>query len=292
MISFSISDIESVINLWSRFVGRAKRQPETVAGRFIRLFEAHGVHRNQIPRFFGHGITIADVKDEETLLPKLTEEILGAAVELFAIRREWLDGADERIYALHDFYKHPEEFETFLNEIKAVDPQSRISGFLFAPGSREYDAEALIVLEVPIGGIGEKEISRFHLCHNWLFSYWKARAYLTACVAIAWRRGIHLYGRVVDEKSIKKFSDGCNFLELDPDGSHSLRGKHWYPEDMALEPNAFRNGIDPEQDNFGIKAGLELWLQLEGKGYMKTNIPHQGNPRAEFEKALAKLTKA
>lgn len=288
MISFSISDIESVINLWNRFIGRAKKQPETVAGRFIRLFEAHGVHRNQIPRFFGHGITIADVNDEKKLLPKLTEEILDAAVELFAARREWLDGADERIYPLHDFYKHPEEFETFLNEIQAAKPESRISGFLFAPESKDYGAEALIVLEVPIGGVGEKEINRFHLCHNWFFSYWKARAYLTACVAIAWRRGIHLYGRVVDEKSIKKFSDGCNFLELDSDGSHSLRGKHWYPEDMALEPNVFLNGIDPEQDNFGIKAGLELWLKLEEKGYLKTNIPNQGSPRAEFEKALAK----
>lgn len=247
------------------------------------------MHRNQIPRFFGHGITIADVKDDETLLPKLTEEILDAAVKLFAVRREWLDGADDQIYPLHDFYKHPQEFETFLNGIQTADPQSRISGFLFAPESKDYGAEALIVLEVPIGRVGEKEINRFHLCHNWFFSYWKARAYLTACVAIASKRDIYLYGRLVDEKSIKRFSDGCNFLELDPDGSHSLRGKHWYPEDMALKPDAFLDGVDPEQDNFGIKAGLELWLKLEEKGYMRTDIPDQENPRTEFEKALAEI---
>ena len=29
---------------------------DSVASRFIRLFENHGVHRNQIPRFFGHGL--------------------------------------------------------------------------------------------------------------------------------------------------------------------------------------------------------------------------------------------
>lgn len=29
-----------------------------IASRFIRLFKKHGVDRNQIPRFFGHGLPI------------------------------------------------------------------------------------------------------------------------------------------------------------------------------------------------------------------------------------------
>lgn len=61
---------------------------DSVAMRFVQLFEAHGVHRNQIPRFFGHELTLVQVKDDESLLQALTEEMLTDAADLFAVRRE------------------------------------------------------------------------------------------------------------------------------------------------------------------------------------------------------------
>ena len=46
---------------WKAPADRKEKEPSTkiglVAPRFIALFESHGVHRNQIPDFFGHGIT-------------------------------------------------------------------------------------------------------------------------------------------------------------------------------------------------------------------------------------------
>jgi len=60
----------------------------TVSSRFVQLFEEHGVHRNQIPRFFGNGLTLADIETNTKLLPKLTPEFLQAAADLFAIRIE------------------------------------------------------------------------------------------------------------------------------------------------------------------------------------------------------------
>ena len=36
----------------------------TLPTRFIALFEHHGVHRNQIPRFFDHGLTVKDVSSD------------------------------------------------------------------------------------------------------------------------------------------------------------------------------------------------------------------------------------
>lgn len=76
------------------------------------------MHRNQIPRFFGHGITIADVQSNEALLSKLSEEILDDVCVLFAIRREWHDGADDQVYELRDFYTHPQNFEAFILGLK------------------------------------------------------------------------------------------------------------------------------------------------------------------------------
>ena len=95
-------EIDSAINLIEKvkkYFGKAKKPPESelVAARFIQLFEAHGVHRNQIPRFFGHGLTLIDLKDNASLLLKLNEEMLEGVCQLFAVRREWLDGAEKQI---------------------------------------------------------------------------------------------------------------------------------------------------------------------------------------------------
>lgn len=286
------SEVESALNLWDRFSRyflSSKRKPlESVASRFVRLFEAHGVHRNQIPRFFGNGLTVADVRDDATLLPKLTEAVLDAAVELFAVRREWLDGAEEQIYPLHDFYKKPEEFEPFLDRL-GVGTDKSFDGLLYVPETDDYFADSVFVIGEPIGWIGDKEINRYHICNNWLFTYWKSRAYLTACVAIAWRKGVYLRGGVVPAKQIESIANGNAFLELSDIGLPS-RGKPWYPEDMALEPGTFLNRVDPERDNYGIKSGLMLWLELQAQGFMETGIPSAGNPRAEFEAMLSRYT--
>lgn len=41
---------------------------DSIASRFVLLFERHGIHRNQIPRFFDHGLTLADVAGDDRLL--------------------------------------------------------------------------------------------------------------------------------------------------------------------------------------------------------------------------------
>lgn len=283
------SEIESFLNLLGKvfhLFSKKPKQPESVATRFVHLFESHGVHRNQIPRFFGHGVTVVDIKNDDALLPKLTEEILDAAVELFAIRREWLDGAEEKIYPLHDFYKKPEEFGPFLDKL-GIGADKYFHGVLYVPETDAYYAHAVLVISEPVGWIGDKEIYRYHICNDWLFTYWKSRAYLTACVATAWRKGLCLQGGVVSAKQIEPIANGTAFLELSDIGLPS-RGKPWYPEDMALEPETFLNRVDPERDNYGIKLGLTLWLELQAQGFMETGIPSAGNPRAEFEAMLSR----
>jgi len=92
-------------------------EADSIPNRFIRLFEKHGVHRNQIPRFFGHGLSLADVANSDVLLAKLTPEILQAVSELFAVRMEWIECVDNQIYQTHNFYKRPEDYnETGFSE--------------------------------------------------------------------------------------------------------------------------------------------------------------------------------
>lgn len=254
---------------------------ETVVSRFIRLFEEHGVHRNQIPRFIGHGLTLKDMQDDDSLLIKLDEPLLETVCEKFAVRREWLDGADNQIHPYHDFYKYPEEFASFIESLKSNNEAAYFDGWVIAPRNVRFADNALIIIQESIGEIGDKPIYRYHLCNNWHFSYWKARAYLTACVAIAWKHDICLLGVYRSPKEIEALEWGETLLGWKgvdlPFGSIE-----WHTEDLALEPNAFLEDVDPEKNNYGRIAGLGLWLELEAKGMMDTGIKKP--PRDEFLK--------
>ena len=273
-----LDEVEAALSLWDRLkkLLHARKNPpvESIATRFVRLFESHGVYRNQIPRFFGHSLTVQDVQDEASLVAKLDETILEAACCRFAVRREWLDGAESQIHPGHDFYKHPEGFADFLVKLKSANPDGELGGVLIAPNDQGWQAGALLILRETVGAVGEKPIYRYHLCNNWIFSYWKARAYLTACVAIAWKRGVYVHGLRIPAKEIEKLAAGEMLLSRQGEGVWNVSSsKKWYPEDMALKPDAFLEGIDPERDNFGIKSGLRRWLELEEQGLMATGCP-------------------
>ncbi len=292
-----LGEILATLNIGEKvwkFIGAIRKtkptQSETMSSRFIRLFECHGVHRNQIPRFFGHGLTVKDVQDDQSLLGKLDEPLLEAACVRFGVRREWLDGAEPHVFTCHDFYKDPGGVLPFLNRLREANPEAKVDGILIAPEGEE--GEALVLLSEFIGWIGDKAIYRYHLCNNWLFDYWKSRAYLTAFVAICWKNGVHIRGTYLPEKEIERVACG-DALICTEDGDPGIRGTRlWYPEDMALRPDVFLSGVDPEQDQFGIKSALMLWLDLEQQGYMDAGLAmYSKEPiRSLFETKLAEYS--
>ena len=289
MIFGEIDSAFNLLNKFKEFCRSHGRKTESVASRFIRLFESHGVHRNQIPGFFKHGLTLKDVQDDDSLIIKLDEKILDAACKLFAVKREWLDGAEMQVHHIHSFYKYPEDFLVFINQLQNENPEIELNGEVFAPEHMHSSDEAILVLYEVIGYVGNKQICRYHLCDIWRFSYWKSRAYLTACVAIAWKAHINIRGSYASQKLIYTLAQGEILLGNKSNGLESLFGKKWYPEDMALDPELFLKDLDPERDSFGIKAGLRLWLELDDKGQM--DIGMQKDARSLFEHELAKYIK-
>lgn len=295
-----IGEILSALNILekvSRFVNWIFRNrsaadaaaTETVSSRFLHLFESYDVHRNQIPRFFGHGLMLKDVQDEASLLDKLDEPLLDSACQLFGVRREWLEGAESLVYPCHDFYKHPESVAPFLTALKERNPDGGLDGVLISPIEKHGDA--VVVLSEVIGWVGEKEIYRYHLCNNWLFDYWKSRAYLTAFVATAWKHGVYIRGRSLPGREIKRIAEGQMLLASAGEGLPGCGGSLWYPEDMALSPDAFLSGVDPERGQHGLKSALERWLHLEKQGYMDTGLQmySKDDIRTAFEQALSGL---
>lgn len=241
----------------------------------------------QIPRFFGHGLTVKDVQDDQSLLGKLDEPLLEAACERFGVRREWLNGAEPQVYSCHDFYKHPERVQPFLTKLRESKPEGELDGTLIAPEGNK--GEALVLLSELIAWVGDKPIYRYHLCSGWLFDYWKSRAYLTALVAVCWKNGVYIRGTYLPEKEIERIASG-EALICSEDGDPGVSGPRlWYPEDMALKPDVFHFGVDPEHDHFGFKSALELWLDLEQQGHMATGLAmySKASRRAAFEAKFA-----
>lgn len=282
-------ELNSIITIAERFFRLWKRQKTkavtSVARRFVELFEAHGVHRNQIPRFFGHDITLVDLADDAALLLKLTEPVLDAACSLFAVRRGWLDGTGEQPYVRHDFYKSPQDFGRFIEGLRSANPDAQIDGYVIVPEDIASEDQAALVLEETIGSIGDTPIYRYHVCDDWVFSYWKSRAYLTACVAIAWKRDVFIKGKFAVRRDVSTLTG--NQCLVGPILTRlALEGRRWYAEDLALLPEKYLEGLDPEQNEFGLISALRLWLQLDNEGWMDTGLGK--NVRPAFEAELAK----
>lgn len=244
---------------------------EVVSTRLVRIFEAHGVHRNQIPSVLGSGLTVANCQSDEHLLPKLTERILQDACEILNVRREWIDGVSNQVYPTLDFYKSPKEFKKFIKNLVS-QTTGTVSGVLLNPKESKFDDFSLLLLQEEMVAHGNKSFYRYYLCNNWAFHYWKSRAYLTACVSNCWANNVYVHGLTVSRSLVKSLAFGETIFNWRNEGIGGIKGERWYAEDMAYSPDIFLKGVVPEQDNFGIKSGLELWLSLEEQGHMYYGI--------------------
>lgn len=287
--------IDAALSLVDRFQRWRERHKtpieESVQARFVRLFAAHGVHRNQIPRFFGHGIELADVRDDATLAGRLTAEHLSKASELFGVRLEWLESgrgpAQERL----NFYKQPRRFWDWLSAIsvRVNEQHASLRALLLLPKSGDPDLETVLLIAEPIAEFNDEWIERIHWVPAGPPDYWRCRGYLASYVAAADQYNVVLRGRRMSNAVLVK-----KVMEVDLVGSNALDELHPGRDRVdALkwleDPKAFLSWVDPEQNNFGVQSALRLWLDLEAQGLMKSASP-QPSPRPLFEAALQRLS--
>lgn len=287
-----LDEIDAGFSLWDRFKKhRAEKGfKETVASRFVLLFEQHGVHKNQIPRFFGRGLTLHDVDNEKDLLQKLTQEVLQEAAELFAVRLEWLECADDQIYEVHHFYKKPKEYGCFLEKLLNNTDKDRIYALFAISLGSPWEENVVLILEEEIGSLGEEVITRYHLCAGWVHQYWKCRAELAACIALTLKHPIYLKSHRTTA-SLSNFCEGNEFvLQLYQKPVYAENGgslSHWPPDHWLFYPEAFINGIT--EGDFGKKNALVKWLDYDKIGLMEAGYAC-GSAREEFKAALEILS--
>jgi hypothetical protein len=287
------TSVKKLLDLLKRKPTNDKQNVGVVASRFIQLFEKHGVHRNQIPQFFGYGLELPDFADHEKLLAKLTPTTLQAACELFAVRLKWLLGVDDIIYETHDFYKQPEAYAEFIAQL-TTDNEHRILAKLVLSSDSSREEDALLVLEEEIDFMNNESGFRYHLCDGWVNKYWKCKPCLTACIAMTLKQNVHIRGWKTSSK-IEAFCQGKGFIndlyELPPAFEYDwlLRRsiKDWHPDNWIYDPVDFLEGIDAEINNFGKTSAIREWLKYFDKGYMETGYPRE-NARAKFALELEK----
>jgi len=297
MIFKKINDeIDALASLDKKVFGSKQPVAEqsSVSSRFVDLFEIHGVHRNQIPRFFGNGLTFTDVETNTKLLPKLTLELLQAAADLFAIRIEWLEGVDEQVYPIHHFYKHPEWYAEFLHKIVSSG-EDRVLVRLVCSTAPDYEQDAVLVIEETFSYLGNEPVVRYHLCGDWVNKYWKSRADLAACIAITVKQIGFIRGFKTSAR-VDQFAEGHGFVSelyslpyaFKRDWLFRKRFEIWNPETWTEDPVAFLNGVD--EGDFGKSSALERWLSYFDKGVMDTGYNTEST-QSEFKILLAKIGK-
>jgi len=296
MFKWINDQLDALISLDKKFFSSIEpiAKPSTVSSRFVDLFENHGVHRNQIPRFFDNGLTLNDVETDEKLLPKLTPEILQAAADLFAVRIEWLEGVDEQIYETHDFYKQPKAYADFLHQLSAGDDLRVIAKLVWSTDTN-HEQDAVLVLEEQFEYLGDESVVRYHICGGWVNKYWKSRADLSACVAITLKQRGFIHGFLTSAR-INQFSEGEGFVSdlyslpyaYKRDWLFRKRYERWDPESWTNDPKAFLERVD--EGSFGKTSAIERWLYYFDKGLMDTGYNSE-NVRSEFVDLLRSINK-
>lgn len=290
-------DVLAFFQLYDRFknkflITQRYGQDSSLSSRFFALFESHGVHRNQIPEFFGHGLDISSCDSERELLKKLTPDIITDAAELFGINKDWLEGSSAEIYDIPDFYKHPEEFESYLSSLLERTSANRLSAYALSVRKNKMNPQndSLLIIAEPIGELNQREIYKHHLLGRWGIHYWKSRAYFTACCALLYKHGFLVVGKYVQRDWLSEVCGGQKLLKYDfteRNGGVDFPTKgSWIVSEFVEMPDKYLNGIDTERGH-AVNLALDMWLSLSENGFMRC-FPEDDDYHAGVEKQFEK----
>jgi hypothetical protein len=152
-----------------------------VVDRFKQIFTSHGISLTQIPRFIDarFSMSLADLRTDDTLLLKLNDEMLYWVAETFNVRRRWIDGDDERIYATPDYYKCVYKFIDFFVDLLARGYKPEVFAF---KTTKELSADIALysyvglLISIELRAIDGKPVRRYYpIQTDWLWHHWRSR---------------------------------------------------------------------------------------------------------------------
>ena len=206
--------VELLANGFGRW--QASRDPvRHQASRFLTLFEAHGVRRQQIARLLPARLQIPALafSSPKALSEHITPSLLDWAASTFGVRRDWLDLVSEKPNEVVDVYKHPEAYVKWLEERSTF--KSDRGGILHVVSEQEAQDPSqahggfFVVQEEFFGELGYTKLSRYHvLSVGWSFQHSPCLVNLLALMTIAEHFGISVVARLGATRMLQEAEEG------------------------------------------------------------------------------------
>ncbi len=222
----------------------SEQQPKSnsvysVVNRFLELFQSHGILITQIQSFVDpkFKLKLDDLKDNESILKILTEELIDWTCNIFGIQKGWIQCDSSSIYPYRNYYKNIHEFVKLLKALKKecqVDMYVLKDGDLNSKDEREQNI--IMILRIPIKKFNNRLIYRYlPISTLWNWGYWRSRYQAKAIFFICEKLHIVMKGFNLGKQEIIGISSGHSFPE-------SLLkelplGYTWYPEDYIDLPS-------------------------------------------------------
>lgn len=162
------------------------KKPSTVnivPQRLIQLFREHGIEASQIPRIFPK-FSLSDLSSDESLLKKLTPELIDEIATLFSVRSEWLEGVDDIVYSAYSCYNEPTRFFDLFNKVKhlGMNFPARVITCAENLNSQVRDSQPILLIVLDeIALLGDEVIYRYYIIDGeWNWSHSPCRIQLKA----------------------------------------------------------------------------------------------------------------
>lgn len=205
--------------------------------RFIKLFEMHDIHLNEIPRVIPDEfqVTLDSLLSHEALVLKLTPSLIDWVSTKFRVRREWLEKGDERIYETRNYYKNVSSFLTLLHNLSYEENKYieviavKKTGNLDHSGERNQNVNLLIKVEA--FSLGNRTIFTYIPTSTlWDWGYWRSRYQLKSIIVLCSKKlELCFHGYDLESSIINGLAYGKHFpSQLSLEGSYT-----WYPEDYT-----------------------------------------------------------
>jgi hypothetical protein len=202
--------------------------------RFLKVYEIHDVAITQIYTFVDkkYNLELKDFKDSDSIINIISDDLLNWTASTFGIKREWLDGTDERIYQTRDYYKN---IHTAINDfIKLLDKGYEIDVFFLKSSNilnnqSEKDQPIGLIVRMHFDEGFGKKIYKYKIIRTyWNWGYWRTRYQLKALIWLFRKLDIDFDGYDIDKKELDGLLSGKVFPQTIVD---NLRGVTWYPDD-------------------------------------------------------------
>ncbi|MBJ8085070.1 hypothetical protein JDS82_28565 [Bacillus cereus group sp. N14] len=223
-----------------------------LANKFYSILENHGISRVQIPSFIDKKFNIhyADVADEHSIIPKISDELLEWISLKLGIRRSWFDAKDDlmynSVYCYRDVWEFRNLFNKLIDEFTVYDYKDYLRVYFLKTfkdfngdkSGEEGIAEVIIIVSVQIGETHTNAVNKYILITaNLSWDYEKSRQDIKRMIRIADKLRIDTRGFDISKDEYQEIASG----KVVPRAILSKKRITWYPEDYN---GSFNDRID------------------------------------------------